>query len=251
MVINGVNGIDGAGMWAGTMGKGQAEDAVSKRLQQQIDAAQKKLQEISANSGMSVEEKMKMRQAIQKEIADLKSQLQQHQMELRQKEMEDAKRKQAEKASASEEPAQAKSVRGKEDSVDVQISAEGMQAMLSAGEAVKLAKVQGSVANAMEGRANVLETEIKLDSARNGDTSAKEAQLADVEQKAQKAVSSQIGTLADAGKALEADKTSVSAAGARREEEKESEEAEEKKEREEDGSAVYREEEGNADSGVF
>lgn len=217
MVINGVNGAGGAGMQA--IGRGQAEDAVSKRLMQQIEDAQKKLQEISGNSEMSVEDKMKMRQEIQKEISELNSQLRQHQMDLHKKEAEEAKKKQAENASTAERPDNSRARNANNGQVDVQLSAEGMQAILSADGAMKQAKVQGSVANAMEGRAGVLEAEIKLDSARNGDTSAKEAQLADVKQKAQDAVSAQMSTLAEADEALkEANKTAGNADETKKEE---------------------------------
>lgn len=233
MVINGMNGTGGAGMPAGAVGKGQAEDAVSKRLQQQIENAQKKLQEISGNSEMSTEEKMKMRQEIQKEIADLNSQLRQHQMELRKKEMEEAKKKQAENATAAEQNNRSGMGKAKNDSVDVQISAEGMQAMLSADGAMKQAKVQGSVANSMEGRANVLEVEIQLDSARNGDTSAKEAQLADVREKAQEASASQMSTLAEARETLSEANASTDTAGIQKGDAKAAEE-----EKEEEGKAV-------------
>ena len=243
-----INGVSGAGMQVGAMGRGQAEDAVSKRLQQQIDNAQEKLSEISANSEMSTEEKMKMRQEIQKEIADLNSQLRQHQMELRKKEMEEARKKQAENASASEQPRHSKTGKGKNDQVDVQISAEGMQAMISADGAMKQAKVQGSVANAMEGRANVLEIEIQLDGARGGDTSSKEAQLADARQTAQEATASQMSMLVEARETLaEANKSSDDTAGTQKEDEKETGRTEEKKGREKDGSAVPASEDGNDD----
>ena len=91
MNISGVNGAGASGMQAGAMGRGQAEDAVSKRLMQQIENAQKKLQEISGNSEISVEEKMKKRQEIQKEISELNSQLRQHQMDMQRKEAEEAR----------------------------------------------------------------------------------------------------------------------------------------------------------------
>lgn len=55
----------------------------------------------------------------------------------------------------------------------------------------------------MEGRAGVLESEIKLDKMRGNDTQKKEEELADVEQKAQAATSSQLSTLADASKTME------------------------------------------------
>lgn len=227
MVISGVNGAGGAGMQAGAIGRGQAEDAVSKRLMQQIENAQKQLQEISGNSEMSTEEKMKRRQEIQKEISELNSQLRQHQMEMSRKEAEEARRKQAESASSAERSGNSRNGNAKNGEVDIQISAEGMQAMISADGAMKQAKVQGSVAESMEGKAGVLETEIKLDSARNGDTSAKEAQLAEARQKAEEATASQINTLAEAGEALsEANKN---ADGTRKED---TEETDEKKERE-------------------
>lgn len=247
MVVSGVNGTGGAGIQAGVLGRGQAEDAVSKRLMQQIENAQKQLQEISGNSEMSTEEKMKKRQEIQKEISELNSQLRQHQMEMQKKEAEEAKKKQAESASAAERSGDSRKENVKNGQVDVQISAEGMQAMISADGAMKQAKVQGSVANSMEGRAGVLEVEIKLDGARNGDTSAKEAQLADVRQKAGEAEASQMRTLAEVGEALsEADK--AEAAGTRKED---AEETDDKKERKDNEAAAGMEESGREeDKGV-
>ena len=174
-----------------------------------------------------------MRQEIQKEIADLNSQLRQHQMELRKKEMEEAKKKQAENASAAEQNNRSGAGKAKDDSVDVQISAEGMQAMISADGAMKQAKVQGSVANSMEGRANVLEIEIQLDSARNGDTSAKEAQLANVREKAQEAAASQMSTLAEARETASEANASTDTAGTQKDNAKAAEE-----EKEEEGKAV-------------
>lgn len=251
MVISGVNGAGGAGMQAGAMGRGQAEDAVSKRLMQQIENAQKQLQEIYANSEMSVEEKMKRRQEIQKEISELNSQLRQHQMEMQRKEAEEAKKKQAESASAAERSGNSQKKNAKDGQVDVQISAEGMQAMLSADGAMKQAKVQGSVAASMDGKAGVLEAEIKLDSARNGDTSAKEAQLADVKQKAEGATASQMKTLAEAGEALaEANKATTGAdktsAGA--DETRKAEEDGEKKVQKDDESAAAAGENGGEEN---
>ena len=196
---------------------------------------------------MSTEEKMKKRQEIQKEISELNSQLRQHQMEMQKKEAEEAKKKQAESASAAERSGDSRKENVKNGQVDVQISAEGMQAMISADGAMKQAKVQGSVANSMEGRAGVLEVEIKLDGARNGDTSAKEAQLADVRQKAGEAEASQMRTLAEVGEALsEADK--AEAAGTRKED---AEETDDKKERKDNEAAAGMEESGREeDKGV-
>jgi len=66
-------------------------------------------------------------------------------------------------------------------------------------EKMKQVKMQGSVATEMKGRANVLKAEIK----QSGSTEAKEAELADLEQKAVNATASQMNTLAEANKAVE------------------------------------------------
>ncbi len=58
-------------------------DQETKSLQKQIAEKQKQLQELSSNEEMSMEEKMKKRQDIQKEITELNNQLRQHQIEQR------------------------------------------------------------------------------------------------------------------------------------------------------------------------
>ena len=75
-----------------------------------------------------------------------------------------------------------------------------MQALVSAGASLKQAKTQGNVAAQMEGRANVLKIEIKQDSGR--DTSAKEAELTKMQQKAESARAAQTDTLAEANRTL-------------------------------------------------
>ncbi len=79
----------------------------------------------------------------------------------------------------------------------------GMTAIISADNSIKQAQIQGSVAVQMEGRAGVLQSEIKLDQATGSDTRKKEEELAETEQKAQAAASSQLSTLADADKKME------------------------------------------------
>ena len=83
------------------------------------------------------------------------------------------------------------------------LSQASMTAMISADSAIKQAKVQGSVATKMEGRSGVLQSEIKMDQAIGGNTQKKEEELAEVEQKAQAAASSQFSTLADANRTME------------------------------------------------
>lgn len=78
-----------------------------------------------------------------------------------------------------------------------------MKAMTSADMAMEQARVQGSVATRMEGRAGVLEIEIALDSGRGGSVEAKKEELADVEAAARNATSAQMDTLSEANRTLE------------------------------------------------
>ena len=80
MTINGINGVN---TQIEQMGMNQATDSYSRNIQNQIENAQKQLQELSSNEDMSLEEKMKKRQEIQQQISDLNVQLRQHQTEQR------------------------------------------------------------------------------------------------------------------------------------------------------------------------
>lgn len=189
-----INGLNGANTPAGGMNMTKATDSVSKNIQNQIANAQKQLQELSANKDMSIEEKMKKRQEIQQQITDLNNQLRQHQIEQR-------KEQQAKKSSMDDMLGGSKKTAPKAGKQSTGLSQASMKAMISADSAMAQAQVQGSVATKMEGRAGVLESEIKLDSARGDD--AKKEELAEVEQKAVQAESAQMNTLATANKELE------------------------------------------------
>lgn len=192
-----INGINGANTQVGGMNMMQSNDSFSKNLQSQIANAQKQLQELSANKEMRLEEKMKKRQEIQQQIADLNNQLRQHQIEQRTEQ-------QAKKSSMNDMLGGSKQAAPKAGNQGTGLSQASMKAMISADSAMAQAKVQGSVATKMEGRAGVLETEIKLDQARGDDVEKKKEELAEVQQKAVQAESAQMNTLADANKELEA-----------------------------------------------
>ncbi|MDE6608827.1 MAG: FlxA-like family protein [Lachnospiraceae bacterium] len=194
-----INGINGANTQMGQMGMNQATDSYSRNIQNQIANAQKQLQELSSNEDMTLEEKMKKRQEIQKQISDLNMQLRQHQMEQRRTALSGPAKQQAKGSSMDDLLGGTRNAGSK----STGLSQASMTAMISADNSIKQAKVQGSVATKMEGKAGVLESEIKLDQARGGDTQKKEEELAEVEQKAQAAASSQLSTLADAGKTME------------------------------------------------
>lgn len=194
MKVGSMNGVlfQGAGgVQAGNVS--MQNDSVSKNIQNQIANAQKQLQEISANQEMTLEEKMKKRQEIQQEITNLNQQLRQRQIEQR-------KERQS-KGSSAEDLLGGKQSTGKAGNKGNGLSQASMQAMISADSSMKQAQVQGNVATRMEGRAGVLKAEIKQDA--GGNTEAKEAELAEAEQKAMSAAASQMNTLADANRTME------------------------------------------------
>ncbi|MBQ3543836.1 MAG: FlxA-like family protein [Lachnospiraceae bacterium] len=193
MRINGLNGAN-----TGGINMMQTTDSVSKNIQNQIANAQKELQKLSENKDMSIEEKMKKRQEIQQQINDLNNQLRQHQMEQRKEKM------QSKGSSMDEMLAGSKRIATKEGNKGVGLSQASMKAIMSADSAMLQAQVQGSVATKMEGRAGILESEIKVDAARGGNVEEKQEELAEVQSKAVEAQSAQLNTLADANKELEA-----------------------------------------------
>ncbi len=198
-----INGISGANTQTAQMGMNQAMDSYSRNIQNQIANAQKQLQELSSNEEMTLEEKMKKRQEIQQQISDLNMQFRQHQIEQRRAERSE---KQQAKGSSVDDMLGGKSANA--DSRSAGISQANMAAMISADTSLKQAKIQGNVASAFEGRAGVLEIEIKLDEARatggkTANTEGKKAELAEVEQKAMDVTKAQAETLGEANKALE------------------------------------------------
>lgn len=222
-----INGISGANTQAAQIGMNQAMDSYSKNIQNQIANAQKQLQELSSNEEMTLEEKMKKRQEIQQQISDLNMQLRQHQIEQR--------KEQQSKGASMDDMLGGNRTAAKSGNKGSGLPQASMQAMISADSSMKQAKVQGSVATQMQGRANVLKAEIK----QSGSTEAKEAELADLEQKAVNATASQMNTLAEANKA-------VSEAAAAERTEKKTSDAKEEKEAQAEGKT-----EKTADSGAI
>jgi len=192
-----INGLNGANTQAGGMNM-KATDSVSKNIQNQIANAQKQLQEIPANKNMGIEEKMKKRQEILQEITDLNNQLRQHQMEQRKE------KQQAKGSFMNDMLGGSKKTASKAGKQSTGLSQASMKAIMSADSSMAQAQIQGSVAAKMEGRAGVLESEIKLDAARGGNVETKQKELAEVQQKAEAAETAQLNTLADANKELEA-----------------------------------------------
>lgn len=194
MTVNGISGANN-GIQAGSSGRITQMDSVSKNIQNQIANAQKKLQELSSNEELSIEDKMKKRQEIQQEINNLNQQLRQHQMEQR--------KEQQTKKTSMDVLGGSRKTGPKSGKQSAGLSQASMQAMISADSSMKQAKVQGSMATQMEGKAGVLESEIKMDKGRGASTEKKEEELADLQAKAQAATAAQVSTLADVNKKME------------------------------------------------
>ncbi len=212
MAINGINGVN---TQMGQMGMNPAADSYSRNIRNQIANAQKQLQELSSNEEMTLEEKMKKRQEIQQQISDLNMQLRQHQMEQRRAAVSGSEKQQAKSSSMDDMLGGTKAKAGEK---GTGLSQASMTAMLSADTSIKQAKVQGSAATELEGRANVLKAEVKQD----GNTEAKQKEIAELEQKAGNATAAQMNALAEANKDVE------EAAAAERTENKASDTKEEK-----------------------
>lgn len=79
-----VGSAGAAPLWGGNAGMptgGAQMDSVSRNLQNKIANEQKKLKDLASDDNLSPEEKMKKRQEIQQEVANLQQQLRQHQIE--------------------------------------------------------------------------------------------------------------------------------------------------------------------------
>lgn len=202
-----ISGMNGTSPQAGQMGMMQGADARTQSIKDQIAKAQKQLQELSSDEKLSAEEKMKKRQELQKQITDLNNQLRQHQIELR-------REKQQAKDSSIEELTGGTKKTGRYDSKGAGLSKGSMKAMISADAALEQARVQEHTATSLEGRAGVLKAEIKQDAGRG--VEAKKEELAEVEQLAENATSSQIDTLGKANRELkEAEEEERSASGSK------------------------------------
>lgn len=180
-----INGIQGGNAGAGQMKAAQTTDSVSKNIRNQIINVQKQMQELSSNKEMSAEDKMKKRQEYQQQIFELQNQLRQHEIELRREAQEESSVSNGGYAWGRQEA----------DGVSTSFSDAGMQAMILADSALSQAKVQGSVATSLKGRAGVLKSEIKLDAGRGASVEMKQKELAAVEQRAMQASASQVSIL--------------------------------------------------------
>lgn len=173
----------------------QQMDSYSKSLQEQINNAHEQLQSLGEDKEMSIDEKMKKRQEIQKQITDLQNQLRQHQIEQK-KENRQSKGSSMEDMLGGKQTAKSsKAAKG--------ISTASMKALISADSAINQVEAGGAVKANLKGEAGILETEIKLDSARGKDVEKKQEQLAVLESRNRDVESAQLEVLNRADKELD------------------------------------------------
>ena len=173
----------------------QQMDSYSKSLQEQINNANEQLQSLGDDKEMSIDEKMKKRQEIQKQITDLQNQLRQHHIEQK-KENRQSKGSSVEDMLGGKQTAKSsKAAKG--------ISTASMKALISADSAINQVEAGGAVKANLKGKAGILETEIKLDSARGKDVEKKQEQLADIESRNRDVESAQLEVLNRADKELD------------------------------------------------
>jgi len=190
-----VDGIKGADSQISGVNLMQTNDSFSKMIQSQIANAQEQLQKLSENNDMSVEEKMKRRQEIQQQITDLNHQLRQHQIVQR--------RANQGKDNVIERNLSTKRADKSGKGAQQGMRASTMRVIISADAAMSQAQVQSSVATRMEGRAGVLEAEIKQDSANGKSVESKQEDLIEVQQKLATTETSQMNVLSVVNKRLE------------------------------------------------
>jgi len=173
----------------------QQMDSYSKSLQEQINNAKEQLQSLGEDKEMSIDEKIKKRQEIQKQITDLQNQLRQYQIEQK-KENRQSKGSSMEDMLGGKQTAKSsKAAKG--------ISTTSMKALISADSAINQVEAQGAIKVNLQGEADILETEIKLDSARGKVVEKKQEQLADIESRNRDIESAQLEVLNRADKELD------------------------------------------------
>lgn len=186
------------------------QDSRLKSIQNQIEKVQQQMQSLASHQEMSAEEKMNRRKELQQQLQDLNRQMAQRKMEIQQEQREKSSVK-----GKSQEP-----VQGNNDRQDGQVMrTDAMQGMLSADASMKRVKAVQSVKIGMEGRAGVLESEIKTDRSRGGATEKKEAELAGLKDRIHTVSGNIMSQMSDAHRALEKsaadqqDQTSPGSAG--------------------------------------
>ena len=219
MKISGTSGVNAAaGALSMDAGIGGQTDPMVRDLQRQIEELQNRMKELSSNPELTLEMKAKKRQEIQKQISDLEARIRQRQIEVKREEIV----KKRQENYSMDEMIGTKQRTKKQGKQSTGLSAGSMEAMISADTSMKQADINGSVVRKMDGKAGVLEAEIKQDSSMGTPTDRKRKELAEVKAKTDEATSAQMSALAQAAQAAERANEEDKSAGKADENEKKS-----------------------------
>ncbi len=166
--------------------------SASKSLQNQIQMKQQTLKKLSNDSSLSINEKEKERQELEKEIEALKRKLEQIHLkqeetqkiqeteQKREVELENVSETQTEKEENNSTAVQKSEEHKKE---TIEISAEEAQKILDTNLFLKEEMVQQGAEYDQQNNVRVLTAEIKLDELHGEDTTSKEEQLKELQEK--------------------------------------------------------------------
>lgn len=192
MMVTGTSGYSANYSQMQIMNSGN-QDTSLKAIQDQIENVQKQLQVLSGNEKISAEEKMSKQRDLQQQLQDLNKQLAQRKIEIQQERREKA----AAKVNSMDEVSQ-----NAENQESGMMETVSMKGVIHADTSMKQVKTIQTVKTGMEGRAGVLEREIKTDRGR-GSTEKKEAELAKLNGRINDASSDMMKRAADAETTLE------------------------------------------------
>jgi len=169
----------------------ESEDPVLRSLNTQIENLTKKIQELSANTKLSLKDKQARKQELQDQLTALKTQVTQRKMQLQQAKIQERARAMEEQAAghASKNPSEEKASN---------IDTFEMKNLIAAQNSISQVYTAEGVKVSLEGRVGVLAQEIKLDAARGMSVSGKAAELGALNAKISGIDSANAGRMADA-----------------------------------------------------
>lgn len=163
--------------------------STSKNLQNQLLAKQQNLKKITTDSTLSLEEREKQRQKLEKEIEELKRRLEQIQLKAKEAEKSEKEIEEVESEKEVEETKEEKKedvsafVKEEEIKKQEQIPAEDVQKILHHNLYLKDEMVEQGVAYDKENTVRLLYAEIHQDEIRGMDTSSKEEDVKELQEK--------------------------------------------------------------------
>lgn len=199
----GINGLSGTSQGSGyNINATNMNDAKIKEYDQSLNRLEQKLKRTEKDIDLSEQEKQKKQQELQMQIAELDRQKRLAEMESRQKEMPGTGEIAAKKTEGvAQRPVREESIEGDSKQistkpVDVQkehdekeenrqplLTANQMESVIIGGSTLKQTKSQQGTVKELENRIRVLGGEINADKIRETDTSKKEAEKKDLEQR--------------------------------------------------------------------